>query len=168
MAAKNKDYKECLELQELATVLKTRYYEHLGYVDLDRIFFAEIHGEMSRNAVPVEVTGVSAAWLKQRLADDFDNKVYCIAVWAQEWPELDENLKEWLLFDGLNKIHSENNGKVEPYDCGGWSFMLEFLGVHWRSRTDLPSLTKGATQPIPLPMDETYEGETFTENELNE
>lgn len=143
-------YRESVNLFALARQLQERYYLHLGYIDMDVIYFADKIGDKPVKAPVIEVSGVRSSWVRQILSNTANNKLYCIAVWFSEWSELPYNQQEWLMFDTLYSIGVENDGKIKSKDVCEHGVIADYLGVYWRQNNDLPSLLN-SPEPLPIP-----------------
>jgi hypothetical protein len=155
----DKTYNESNELKELAGKLVEKYYEYLGQVDLDNIYFAEIDGEKPKKAGVLQVGGISSDWVK-KLIDD--KVLYCISVWGSEWDELSPSMREWMVFDALLRIDPHNDGKLQKPDVNEFGIIIQYVGGSWRGRDDLPSLLNCENPlPIPLPKYDEDIGESF-------
>lgn len=150
-----KVYSDCPELRDTAERLKEMYYLYIGHIDIASIQFAEIEGKKPKTASPVELSGMSAEWLKQMHLSQKDGKMYCVAAWTEEYEALSPSMREWTLFEALLYIHPENNGKKRKADVVGFGPMIQYLGVYWKDRTDMPSmLADGPVPMIPPPLDQ--------------
>jgi hypothetical protein len=145
-------FNESLDLYELAFKLQDRYRYELGHVDLELIYFAEKIGEKGKKAKIAEVSGITSAWLKQLLSKaGKNNKLYCLAVWSQEWGQLSPAQQQWAIFNSLYSISLENDGKLRKPDVQGHGPIIEFLGPYWQARKDLPDMMSGDPLGIPPP-----------------
>jgi len=143
-------YRESVNLFALARQLQERYYMHLGYIDMDAIYFADKIGDKPAKAPVIEVSGVRSQWVRQILSHTSNHKLYCIAAWFTEWSELPYNMQEWLMFDTLYSIGVENDGKMRSKDVFEHGVIADFLGVYWRKDNEIPSLL-GSPDPLPIP-----------------
>lgn len=158
-----KTYSKSPELKQMAEKLKDRYYLHLGYIDLDNIYFGEIDGAKPKKAGLIEISGVSSPWVRQLMIEK-NNTLYCIACWGIEWEELSPARREWWLFNALHYISPENDGKLRKPDVQEWGIICECkeAGPYWKTKEFLPSLLDGNEPvPFPLPRDTTDEGSTL-------
>lgn len=143
-------YRESVNLYALARQLQERYYIHLGYIDIDSIYFADKIGDKPPKAQVIEVSGVRNQWVRQILSNTPNNKLYCVAAWFTEWSELQYNQQEWLMFDTLYSIGVESGGKLRSRDVFEHGIIADYLGVYWRKDADIPSLLN-SPDPLPIP-----------------
>jgi hypothetical protein len=157
-------YRESVNLRTMARELQERYFLHLGYVDLDAVFFAEKIGEKPPKAQVVELSGVRAPWVRQILSEHSSNIRYCLSAWLTEWAETPYPRQEWLVFDALYSIDPKNDGKMRGKDIHEHGIIADFLGVYWREDDEVPSLLQSPEPlPIPPPPIEHDEGSTLDE-----
>lgn len=157
-------YRESVNLRSLARELQERYFLHLGYIDMNAVYFAEKIGEKPAKAQVMELSGIKSPWVRQLLAEHSSNTQYCLAAWLTEWSELPYPQQEWFMFDALYSIGAENDGKVRGKDVCEHGIIADFLGVYWRKDNDLPSLLLSQDPlPIPPPPIEHDEGSTLDE-----
>lgn len=143
-------YRESVNLFALAKQLQERYYLHLGYINLDAIYFADKIGDKGAKQPVIDVSGVRSPWVRQLLNSVANTKMYCVAAWFTEWSELPYNQQEWLMFDTLYSIGVENDGKMRGKDVFEHGVIADFLGVYWRKDLEIPSLLM-SKDPLPIP-----------------
>jgi hypothetical protein len=170
-----KIYNHSPELQEMAEKIVEKYYFYLGHIVLENIYFAEIDSPKPKRAEAMSVSGVSSTWVKQIMDEmnkkikdktSFDNKLYCISVYGEEWDDISPTMQEWMVFDALLRIDLEGTGKLRKPDICDHGILLDYfgqigIGPYWRKSSNLPSLLAGDALPIPLPPDNTDEGNSF-------
>jgi hypothetical protein len=151
-------YEESSELKDTAERLVERYYEYLGHVDLENIYFAAIQGSKPKKTSVMQIGGITSEWVK-KLIKETKGKIYCISVWASEWDEVFPSMREWMIFDALLRIDPHNDGKLIKPDVNEFGILIEYIGPYWRKKDDLPSLLDSKDPlPIPLPAYESDEG----------
>jgi len=143
-------YRESVNLYTLARELQEKYYLHLGYIDMDAIYFADKIGDKPVKASVIDISGIRSQWVREVLSHTSSNKLYCIGTWFTEWSELPYNQQEWLMFDTLYSIGVENDGKLRARDVFEHGVIADFLGVYWRDNKEVPSLLS-ASEPLPIP-----------------
>ena len=172
MAKKQKIYSESPEIRAVASDLVKLYYLHLGHVDLETVYFAEIEGEKPERSPVSEISGVSSPWVRQMMAQLGNYRLYCMGVWVTEWEELSPAQREWLVFDALYSVAPSCDGKLRRKDVQEHGIIVELLGGYWRkgiiiNDKDLPILRdKENPVPIPVPPDPNPdEGSTLGDDE---
>lgn len=162
-----KTYSESPEIRMLAEAIKDRYYLYVGHVDLDTVHFAEITGAAKPKKAKVgEISGISSPWVRQLIISLGNSRLYCMAVWSEEYEELSPASREWLVFEALYSIHPECDGKLRKPDVVEHGPIVEYfastnVGLYWRKAEILPSLLSGdAPLPIPPPAFEDAEGDS--------
>lgn len=156
----DQEYNDSPELKDLAQHLISRYSLHLGHVDVENIFFAEINGEKPKKGKVARLAGASSKWVRQILAKN-NEAMYCLAVYGDTWTKLTPSQQQWIMFDLLLSIAPENDGKVNKPDCVEWGILVEYQGAWWRKKDSLPDMLNGLDPlPIPLPPMEEDEGAT--------
>lgn len=143
-------YRESVNLRALARELKERYFLHLGYVDLEAIYFAEKIGEKPVKSPIMDLSGIKSPWVRQLLIQHSSNTRYCLATWLTEWSELPVAQQEWMMFDALYSVGPENDGKIRTKDVHEHGIIADFLGVYWRNDKEVPSLLR-SKDPLPIP-----------------
>jgi hypothetical protein len=132
------------EIQKIAENLKARYYNIVGHVDLDKIFFAFKGGDISDN-FEYEVIGSQNDWIKYAVNTPNSSKNYCIAMSYNFYQFSDGPLLEWTILDLLYACDEKMNGKLRKKDVHEYSRILKTLddlghSLEWRKNTHLPSL----------------------------
>jgi hypothetical protein len=137
-------YSESKELYEIAKKLKAKYINLVGYIDLDKIFFAYKGGDI-RDDFTYEVLGLKNEWVKHTQDPHEDIKVYCIASSFDFYQKADGSLLEWIMLDCLYSIHPKMDGKIRRKDVHEFSRILDTLddlghAKDWRKNVHLPTL----------------------------
>jgi hypothetical protein len=147
------EYYESVEVFELAEKIRNRYVTHLHHVELDTIYFCVKVGEKPQKTSIGEISGISSPWVKKILQETGSEKLYCLSVWADNWDDLHDEQKQWLMFYLLYSVNEACDGKIRKADITNeYGFMLEFLGPYWRLRGDLPNmLDDDDVLPLPPP-----------------
>lgn len=144
-------YTESIELKSMTKKMIEWYWLHISHVDIDNIFFAEIQEEKPKKAPIMFISGIKTKWVRQLLSSHPQyHYMYCIMIYKNEWDELYPVRKEWMLFDALLRIHPANNGSLRQPDVNDFGIILEYLGIYWRNKDNLPSLLQG-DKPLPIP-----------------
>ena len=87
-------------------------------------------------------------------------KLYCLAVWTEEWSELQKSKKEWIIFKCLYSISPSLDGKIRAVDVQDYGFILEYFirsgfGPYWETKDDLPSLLDSNDGlPLIIPLED--------------
>lgn len=155
-------FTESQEVKELAEKLQEKYFPFLGYIDLELVCFAEMDGYKSKKAPVYSISGITQGWVRDIIFHKFNSKEkrYCLAVWTEEWSELQKSKKEWIVFKALYSISPNLDGKMRPVDVQDYGFIIDFfvrsgIGPYWEIKDNLPSLLNGDdTLPLLLPLDE--------------
>jgi hypothetical protein len=145
-------YADSINLYVLARELQEAYYDHIGHVDLESIYFAEKHteNEKPKKAKVCEISSISSAWIRQLFQKHNLHKSYCLSVWAEDWGRLTSTEQQWFMFDLLYSVAPDGNGKLRKPDVQEHGPLCEFLGPYWRKNTiTLPSML--GTDPLPIP-----------------
>lgn len=135
-------YTESNELLDLASKLKGSYPNLIGYVDLDKIFFAFKSTDSQKKLFKYEISGMPSEWA----ASIKDNsKLYCISFSYDYFTIISEGLLHWIMIDLLYSCDTKMKGGLRRKDVvEHWSILstLEDLGcsVDWREDNDLPIL----------------------------
>lgn len=153
-------FTESEEIKELAEKIQEKYFPYIGYIDLDLICFAEMEGYKSRKAPVYQMSGITQGWVRDIIFHKLNTKekIYCLAVWTEEWSELQKSKKEWIVFKCLYSISPNLDGKLRPVDVQEYGFIVEYfvragIGPYWETKEDLPSLLSDDL-PLVLPMDD--------------
>lgn len=77
----------------------------------------------------------------------FCSCAYVVEMYLDDWSELDDVQREWLVLSILKRIptDSEKEGKVLPLDYKDDGLIVRTVGPDWVNKGDLPSLTKANT-----------------------
>lgn len=144
---KNIIYSESKELRDLAGKLKARYPNMIGYVDLDKIFFAFKGGDKMSEFFRYELLGLKSEWVKYTTAENQeDTKVYCLAFAYSFYNKAEDTpLLEWTLLELLYNCDEKMDGKTRKKNVHEHSRILDTLadlGVNydWRENAELPEL----------------------------
>jgi hypothetical protein len=137
-------YTESKELKQIAEQLKARYINVVGYVDLDKIFFAFKGGDLSE-FFKYEVVGLQSEWVKYTNPTLEEVKTYCIAMTFDFYQKSSGPLLEWIMLEALYSCIDKMNGKLRKKDIHEYSRLvttLDDLGcsLNWRENYHLPSL----------------------------
>jgi hypothetical protein len=150
------EYFESLENKSLAERLQERYHPFIGYVDLSKIYFAEMIGYEPKNAKPYVMSGVTQGWVRQVLNTNpkTQGKDYCLAVWQEKWSMLEDTKKQWIIFKAIYSVSPQGDGKIRNFDVMDYGFIVEYfvhmgMGPYWEIKEGLPDLLKS---PDPLPL----------------
>ena len=156
----NAEYHESIEIKTLAGKLQERYFPFIGYVDLDEILFTEIIGFKPEKTPIFSMSGLTQKWARDLIIANNQKKSYCFSAWCDEWSELPENKREWIIFRSLYSVSPQGDGKLRPYDVQDYGFITEYfvrcgIGPYWLTKDELPSLLSGNdVLPLVLPMED--------------
>ena len=156
----NAEYHESIEIKTLAEKLQERYFPFIGYVDLDEILFTNVIGFRPEKAPIYTMSGLTQKWARDLILSNNQKKSYCFAAWSDEWSELSNSKKEWILFRSLYSVSPQGDGKLRPFDVQDYGFINEYfvrvgVGPYWLTKDELPSLLSGNdVLPLVLPMEE--------------
>lgn len=154
------EFSESLDIKQKAKKLQEKYYPFIGYVDLDEIYFSEMIGFKPEKAPIWQMSGLTQQWARDLMASQTQQKMYCFAAWAEEWSDIPENKKEWIIFRALYSVSPQGKGKLRPFDVQDYGFITEYfvrvgVGPYWQDKDELPSLLAGNdVLPLVLPMDD--------------
>jgi len=137
-------YTESKELRLIAEQLKARYITVIGYVDLERIFFAFKGGDLSE-FFKYEVLGLQNEWVKHSTSTFADVKTYCIAMTFDFFQKSSGPLLEWIMLEALYSCTEKMNGKLRKKEVHEYSRLITTLddlgcSINWRENFHLPSL----------------------------
>jgi hypothetical protein len=155
-------FTESLEIKEIAIQLQEKYYAFIGYIDLEIVCFAEMEGYKSKKASVYLMSGITQGWVRDIIFHKFNTKekLYCLAVWTEEWSELQKSKKEWIIFKCLYSISPSLDGKIRAVDVQDYGFILEYFirsgfGPYWETKDDLPSLLDSNDGlPLIIPLED--------------
>ena len=156
--AKSINYVESRELKEIATELKKRCCEIIGYIDLGKIFFAFVGGEYP-DWFECEIQGLKNEWVKYTMQSPMeDAKVYCIALTYDYYEKIQGTQLQWIVLDLLYSCSPAMNGKLRSRDVREFKMILNTLSefdvnYDWRKTQHLPDLL-GEEQIIFAPEEE--------------
>jgi hypothetical protein len=144
MAEKVIIFTQSPELQKVAENLKARYYNIIGYVDLDKIFFAFKGGDINEH-FQYEISGVKNDWVKYAHNNQNSSKTYCLCTSYAFYQMADGPLLEWTILDLLYSCDDKMNGKIRKKDIHEYSRLVKTLddleySIDWRKNIHLPSL----------------------------
>ncbi len=156
--AKEYTYSESSQILDIAKKLKGRYIHVVGYVELDKIFFAFKGGDISEDFT-YEMQGLKSDWVKQTQGNASEAKVYCIAMSYDFFTKAEGPLLEWTLLECLYSCHPKMDGKMRRKDVHEFSRIHNTLNDlecsrEWRKNTHLPSLLGDETIVFGLSDDE--------------
>ena len=151
-------YTESKELKELAKKLRGAYVNVIGYVDLEKIFFAFKGGDVNDD-FQYEVLGLKNEWVKHTSSKGDEPKVYCIAFAFDAYQQALGSQLEWILLEALYSCHPLMDGKLRRKDVHQYSRFLKTLedlgeSFTWRANNHLPSLLGDETIVFALEEDE--------------
>lgn len=156
----NAEYHECIEIKNIAEKLQEKYFPFIGYVDLDEILFTEIIGFKPEKTPIFSMSGLTQKWARDLILSVNQKKTYCFSAWSDEWSELSNNKKEWIIFRCLYSVSPQGNGKIRPLDVQDYGFINEYfvrigIGPYWLTKDELPGLLSGNDiLPLVLPMED--------------
>lgn len=155
------DYTESISLQKLAMRVVEKYSIYMPHVDVEDIVFLSKEAErLPKSAKTCQLVGVGGSWIKHFL-DNNIKKHYALEVWEEAWRGLSENEQAWLVFTELYSMDKKRNGKLRKPNVQEFDIFVELLGPYWRKTPDvLPVLLGDDLVPLPMPQDDTDEGET--------
>lgn len=141
---KSVTYSESKELRLLAEKLKARYPNVVGYVDLNKIFFAFKGGDLP-DFFTHEMLGLKNEWVKHATNSIQDTKTYCLAVTYDFYQKADGALLEWTVLESLYCCGPKMDGKMRRKDVHEFSRILLTLedlkqSLDWRKNYSLPEL----------------------------
>lgn len=143
--AKTIYYTESKELKDLATKLRGRYINVVGYIDIDKIFFAFKGGDLP-DFFTYEVLGLKNEWVKYTGSQSSqDTKLYCISMSYDFYQKTIGSLQEWIMLECLYSCSESLDGKIRKKDVHEFSRFLKTLenlslSNDWRNNLHLPSL----------------------------
>ena len=137
-------YVESKELLDIAGKLKSNYITVVGYIDLDKIFFAFKGGDINESFT-YEVLGLKNEWVKHATTSENETKMYCLAMSYDYYQKNLGNNLEWTLMEMLYSVHPNMDGKLRRKDVHEFSrFLNTFedleIGHNWRKNGHLPAL----------------------------
>lgn len=137
-------YTESKELRDVAEKLKARYINIVGYIDLEKIYFAFKGGDLPE-FFTYEVLGLQNEWVKHANQSMQDVKTYCISMTFDFYQKSSGSLLEWILLDALYSCSEKMNGKLRRRDVHEFSRIIASLddlgySLNWRQNYHLPPL----------------------------
>ena len=138
------NYTEAKELRLIAEQLKVKYYTVVGYIDLEKIYFAFKGGDLPE-WFECEVLGLQDTWIQHSVVSMEETKLYCVAMTYDFYTKISGPLLEWTMLDLLYSCAPKMNGKKRGKDVHEHSRILstiEDLGepLGWRGNIHLPAL----------------------------
>jgi hypothetical protein len=135
-------YTESEEIQKIAENLKARYYNIIGYIDLEKIFFAFKGGDEN---FKYEIVGTQNDWLKFAIGNPNQTKLYCISLSYDFYQFAEGALLEWTILELLYSCAEQMNGKLRKKNVHEYSRFLKTLqeldiSIDWRKNVHLPKL----------------------------
>lgn len=135
-------YTESKELREVAESLKARYSNVVGYIDINKIFFAFKGGDLPND---FEVSGIKNDWVKHTINSLEEPKMYCISLSYDFYQKANGPLLEWIMLDLLYCCDPKLDGKLRRRDVHEFSRILNTLddlghSTKWRDNFHLPPL----------------------------
>lgn len=142
-------FTHAIELQKIAEDLKARYYNILGYIEIDKIFFAFKGGNIP-DFFQYEIIGNPNDWMKYAVNAPNAEKNYCIAMAYNFYQFSDGPLLQWTMLDLLYSCDEKMNGRIRRKDIHEHSRIakaIEEMGhsIEWRENTHLPDLLGAET-----------------------
>ena len=142
-------YTESKEIKAIAEKLRGRYINVVGYVDIEKIFFAFKGGDVSEDFT-YEVSGIKDDWIKHSSDALSDLKLYCIAMSYDFYQKSMGALQEWIVLECLYSCAESMDGKLRRKDVHEFSRFLTTLenlnfSSDWRNNFHLPSLLEQET-----------------------
>jgi hypothetical protein len=158
--AKEITYSESKELRLVAEKLKSRYPDLIGYVDLDKIFFAFKGGDVNEFFC-YETQGMKSEWIRYSMGNLTDPKIYCVCMTFDYYQKILGSQLEWVILESLYACHPNLDGKLRRKDIHEFSRILktlEDLGMplEWRDHGHLPSLLSEETIIFALEQEELF------------
>lgn len=137
-------YTEAQELKDIAQKLKARYFNVIGHVEIDKIFFAFKGGDNVSEYFKYELLGSKNEWTKY-VNEIREHKSYCLAMSYDFFQNSGPALLEWTILDLLYGCHEYMNGDIKKKEIHEYSRIistLEDLGFScdWRTLQNLPPL----------------------------
>jgi len=135
MAQFKQEWLEVDEFADMAAKLVEKYPERFGEVDNDQIiaYVCTNKDRPEGKKKPYDISGSTPP-------ESFTNsKSYFVKMFNDVW-ERTENQKLALVFSVLNRIDTDNPGKIKPLDYADQEEMVHNFGTNWHERGDLPNL----------------------------
>jgi hypothetical protein len=141
---KSVHYTKSDELQKIAEELKIKYLNVIGYVEIDKIFFAYKGGDLPE-WFTCEILGLQSEWVNHIKQSEEDAKMYCLALSYDYYTKIEGSLLQWTMLDLLYTCSPKMNGKMRRRNVVEHSRLLktiEDLGhsFEWRDNIHLPEL----------------------------
>lgn len=157
--AKSVSYTESKELREMAEKIKARYIHIVGYVDLERVFFAFKSGDIPENFT-YEILGLKNDWVKHANSDSLtDIKYYCVATTYDYYQTMSEQQLQWFILEAMYSFAPDMSGKLRRKDVHEYSRIIATLedldqSFRWRENPNLPDLLGDETVVFGIESDE--------------
>ena len=126
------------EWTKIASQLVEAYPDEWGEVDVSKIAaYAIINKDKpDSKAKPYEMTGTSEP-------ESFTNsKQYFIKLYKSDWDEQSEERKIAYVISALDRVDTENLGKVLSFDYRDQSVMIHTYGPNWQKNPNLPNVLR--------------------------
>ena len=138
------NYTESKELRSIAELLKARYINIVGYIELDKIFFAFKGGDVG-DFFDYETLGAQNDWVKHTIGCLEDAKLYCISMTYDYYQKTQGSPLQWIMLECLYSCAAEMDGSLRRKNVHEFSRIintLEELGIShdWRGNGHLPEL----------------------------
>jgi len=151
-------YTESKELKKLAEDLKAKYINVVGYVEIDKIFFAFKGGDVDAN-FSYAIQGLKNDWIKHTKSTTEEPKVYCISMSYDFYQKTLGSQQEWIMIECLYSCHPTMDGKLRRKNVHEFSRFLKTLEdigetFLWRENGHLPSLLGDETIVFALEEDD--------------
>lgn len=128
-------WEEITEFSEMAKKVADKYTELFSKVEVDKIICYGSDKEPNElKAKKYDMAGIGEP-------EVFTNtKQYFVKLPKVVWDEKSENQKLALVFECLDRVDTDNPGKVKPLDFRARSVMVRSFGADYDEREDLPNL----------------------------
>lgn len=139
--------------RELVERLWSRYPNHVGHIDLNKIVCTKKWGKRPKKSQVGEISAIKG-YAKKRLEEMGEMYEYEFSVWEEVWVQLNSTIQELIIFHGLLSIPVGGGGKLKQPDVQEHGPICEYFGPYWRRERAVESLLEGDVLAIPLPPDE--------------
>jgi len=138
-------YTRSEELEKLAEDLRIKYLNVIGYLELDKIFFAFKSGDDLSEYFTCEILGLQSEWVRYAADSADEVKLYCLSISYDYYKQTEGALLQWIMLDLLYTCSPKMNGKMRRKNVIEHSRILrtiEDLGhsSDWRANAHLPEL----------------------------
>ena len=138
MAQIKPTYEELQEVVDIAKKLVDKYPEQFGGIDTSLIKCLAINNkERSEKKRMWEIKAVQAP-----ISEDFNEFLYYITVYMNDWVELSEAQKSLLVADALHALPVDGEEKLNTFDVKGYRRMLATFGLDFMDDPMCPDLLK--------------------------